>query len=565
MKRLIFKQPVTIMLTMAFSLILLGTGACKKDDFEEDFYGKEDSVAHIDPVTDFVHPGILHSQEDLDRIKDYVNGNVYPPMGSYLILQSQNTASSAYQVQGPFENIARDGVDANTKGPSEQDFNAAYQNALMWVITGDESHAQKSIEILNAYATTLKGITGSNDNALTASLAPFILANAAEIMRYTYPKWSDEDIAQCEAMFRNVFVKELNTFWEKPAYTNGNWGIAATKAMMAFGVFLDDPDIFNDAVEFFYDQGRDNGSLADYISETGQCQESGRDQGHTMLGLGCLAEVCEVGYQQGLDMYGALENRLMAGYEYTAKYNLGYEVPFEQWTDITGKYSNWSTISEEGRGEFRSVFEIAYNAYVNRKGLEMPWTKEAISRISPEGKPFGSDHPGFGTLLFFTGDPVEAPEGRGFWDYQFNTDGKTEGWSMVQEGATSRVEAGMLKVSMANAGTPEAPKYRADLKIANVMLDPMEYPVWAIRFNKPGNSKLTLDTKLGSFSEEGTVISASGETDVYYWDLTEKFSQITPLEYLNLKVADMTTGDPSYEVDWVMTFKSIEELNAYLK
>lgn len=100
--------------------------------------------------------------------------------------------------------------------------------------------------------------------------------------------------------------------------------------------------------------------------ESGQCQESGRDQNHTMLGIGHLAEACEIAYNQGNEtLWSASENRLMKGYEYTAKYNLGYDVPFEPFTDVTGV--RWNNISDDDRGKFRPVFEIAYNHYVTRK------------------------------------------------------------------------------------------------------------------------------------------------------------------------------------------------------
>lgn len=516
-------------------------------------------------VTNFVHPGILHDQNDLNRIKGFVSAGGFPPMGSYLALKSQATSSASYQIKGPFVNIARDGADAATKSSFEQDFNAAYQNAIMWVITGDETHAKKSIEILNAYSGTLKGITGTNDNALTASLGGFILVNAAEIMRYTYPAWSKDDIAKCETMFRNVFVKELNAFYAKPAYTNGNWGGSVIKAMMGFGVFLNDAGIFNQAVNFYYSKGKDNGSLVDYIiNADGQCQESGRDQSHTMLGLGNLAEACEVGYKQHLDMYGASNNRLLAGYEYTAKYNLGNQVPFVKWTDITGKYSDWSIISDVDRGAFSPVFEIVYNAYVTRKKLTMPYTQQVLDKIRPEGAPANSDHPGFGSLLFFTGTTQPADPNLGLFNYQFNTDNNTEGWSAVQAGTSTTVSGGKLKVGMANVGTSVAPKYRADITINKPTLNPSAYPIWAIHFNKPGNSVLTLDTKLGSLSGQGTLLPAKDGVGVYYWDLSTKFSEITPVDYLTLKVADMTTGDPNYEVDWIMTFKSVDDLKAYL-
>ena len=46
-------------------------------------------------------------------------------------------------------------------------------------------------------------------------------------------------------------------------------------------------------------------------------------------------------------LYSAYENRALLGYEYTVKYNLGYDVPFETWTDVTGKYCKWDVISKE--------------------------------------------------------------------------------------------------------------------------------------------------------------------------------------------------------------------------
>jgi len=352
----------------------------------------------------FVHPGILHNTDDLERIKQIVATQKQPGIGSYLLLKALPTASANYAMKGPFEKIARDGVDGSTKSAFEQDFNAAYYNALMWSITGEEAHAQKAIAIINAYSNKLKAITGSNDNDLLAGLSAFPLANAAEIMRYSYTKWTPAEIAQCEQMLRNVFVKQLMHFFTKPAYTNGNWGAAAIKSMMALGIFLNDHALFDNAVTFFYN-GVDNGALNNYIvTKEGQCQESGRDQQHTMLGIGCLAEACEVGFKQGLDMYSAFDNKLLKGFEYTASYNLGNTVPYVQWKDITGKYSQWTIISTMGRGAFRPVFELAYNAYAIRKKIPMPYTKQVLEKARPEGPAPYNDNAGLGTLLFYSGN-----------------------------------------------------------------------------------------------------------------------------------------------------------------
>ena len=64
-----------------------------------------------------------------------------------------------------------------------------------------------------------------------------------------------------------------------------------------------------------------------------------------MLGIGCLAEIAEVAWNQGDDLYGALDNRIMKGCEYLSKSNLGYDVPFHVWKDLTGKYSNWQSLA----------------------------------------------------------------------------------------------------------------------------------------------------------------------------------------------------------------------------
>lgn len=516
-------------------------------------------------VTNFSHPGILHNRQDLDRIKSLVASGGYPPYGSYLSMRALATASATYQIRGPYANIARDGVDANTTAGFQSDFNAAYHNALQWIITGNEAHAKKSIEILNAYSNTLTGITGTNDNALTASLGGFILVNAAEIMRYSYPGWAAADVTKCETMFRNVFVKEMNLFYARPAYSNGNWGASVIKSMMGMGVFLNDKEIFNKAVNFYYSNGVDNGSLSNYIiNETGQSQESGRDQGHVQLGLGCLAEACEVGYKQNLDMYGAMDNRLLKGYEYTAKYNLGNEVPYVQWKDVTGKYSSWPVISSQGRGGFSAVYEIAYNAYVVRKKMTMPYVEQVLNRTRSEGVVAGVDNPGFGSLLFYLGETQAGDPNLGRLNFQFNTDGNAEGWSTIQSGSAVSVSNGRLKVTMANIGNATTPKYRADLTASKITIDPKNFPIWAIHFNKPGNSNITLDTKLGSLTGGGTLLTSNDNINTYYWNLSTKFSDLTLLDAMTLKVADQTTGAPSYEVDWIMCFKSVDDLKAYL-
>jgi hypothetical protein len=353
------------------------------------------------PITDyhpapFVHPGLLHTRTDLERMRTMVAQGVEPWKSGFEKLKA-HPSSSAEWPACPFEHVERSLLTGRGLGKDqlERDCNAAYQNALMWCITGDEAHAKKAVEILDAWTATLKVLDGT-DVELAAGLCGFKLANAAELMRATYPAWTPAEIERCQHMLHDVFYPPIQDF---ALWAHGNWDLACMKGMMAIGVFCDDHALFNRAVDFFF-HGEGNGALLHYVvNETGQVQESGRDQQHTQLGVGQLCEMCEIGWSQELDMYGTADNRLLKGFEYVARYDLGEDVPFAPYTDTSGRFPA-ERISANGRGNLRAIFEMALNHYAGRKGLAAPWTRKAAEKLRPEGQGFGADHPGFGTLLF---------------------------------------------------------------------------------------------------------------------------------------------------------------------
>lgn len=346
----------------------------------------------------FVHPGILHTTKSIERMRAQIADKEYPAYGSFELLKSHHCSQADYQPFGPFEIISRDGEFRHTKSKMEQDFSAIYQNALMWVLTGEKAHAEKSLELLLGYAGTLKRIPETNDAPLLVGLEGSKIIYATEMLRHTYKKMTVVQFNEISRMIRNVFLPVMENFYHRKPYTNGNWGPIVTKAYMAAAILWDNEEMYDKAVDFYL-HANDNGTIAHYISgNTGQIQESGRDQGHCMLGIGALATVCEIAWQQGDDLYSALDNRLMKGFEYVAKYNLGYNVPFAVWKDVTGKYSNWTEISDKGRGRYMPVFEMVYNHFVIRKGMQMPYTEKVLQQIRPEG--YDRDQPAFGSLLF---------------------------------------------------------------------------------------------------------------------------------------------------------------------
>jgi hypothetical protein len=344
-------------------------------------------------LTTFIHPGLLHTREDLDRMKARVASGTQPQLDGYNLFRAHAQSSSTYTVRGGFAEMGRNPDVRKTE--TEQDANAAYQNALMWAITGNQAHASKAIQILNTWSANLTTISGS-DAILAAGIYGFKLVSAAEILRHTGAGWLPADVARAEGLFRNVYYPVIRDF---ATFANGNWSLACVMTMMAIGVFSDDRAMFDRAVSW-YQNGSDNGSLTHYvINQAGQCQESGRDQAHAQLGLGYLAQSAEIAWNQGMDLYGAVDNRLLRGFEYTASYNLGNDVPFQAYTDTTGKYRH-TTISDLERGSFRPIYEMVYNHYRVRRGLACPYTEAVAQRLRPEGAAFQADHPGFGTLLF---------------------------------------------------------------------------------------------------------------------------------------------------------------------
>ncbi len=342
----------------------------------------------------FVHPGLLHSRADLGRMRAAVAAQTRPTFAGWEIFARDPASRPDYAIQGPAAEIGRN-PNAN-KAAYDTDANAAYHLALRWCLTGDRTAAAKAIAIVDAWSAALTTVTG-RDAVLMAGLGPFKMVNAAELLRHTGAGWPAADIARAERSFREVIYPALQNF---APFANGNWDTAAIKTVLAIGVFCDDRAIYERALRY-YVAGPGNGRLTRYIVDSaGQCQESGRDQGHTQLGLGHLGDACEIAWQQGLDLYAYADHRLLAGFEYTARYNLGEDVPFAPMLDRTGKYRH-AAISSNGRGRLHAIYEQIFNHYVTRRHLPAPAVEKAVARLRPEGsaRP-AADHPGFGTLLF---------------------------------------------------------------------------------------------------------------------------------------------------------------------
>ncbi|HTJ69853.1 MAG TPA: RICIN domain-containing protein [Actinospica sp.] len=364
-------------------------------------------------ATTYAHPGLLHTQADFNRMASQVGAGAQPWKATWDRLAANSHSSSSWTPSAQSSIIRGSGCGENY-GSVYNDIAAAYQNALYWKITGDTAHADTAANILNAWASTLESISlCSADGYLAAGLYGYQFANAAEIMR----DYSGFDLASFQTMMLDIFYPMNNDFLVNHngaciAHYWANWDLCNMCSVLAIGILCDDSAKVNQAIDYFY-SGAGNGAINNltpyvYSDGTAQCQESGRDQGHAMLDVALVGAFCQMAWNQGIDLFGYENDRVLKMCEYLAKYNLGNDVSYTtySWYDGTdcATLNSQTTISSSSRGNIRPCWALIYNHYVALKGLSAPYTTAYATLVGPEGGggDYGSTSGGFDQLGFGT-------------------------------------------------------------------------------------------------------------------------------------------------------------------
>ena len=347
----------------------------------------------------FLHPGGLHTLADLNRMKTNVLAGNHPWIDDWNILITDSKAQT---------NVGTH-VTANM-GSSRQnadlDAHAAYLNFIRWYISGDANYANKTTNILNSWAAAVNVVASGTDTPGLIGIPIAHFAEDAELLR-TYSGWKASDFQAFTNMMLTYLYPSCNNFLTNH---NGacissyfaNWDACNIESLIAMGVLCDNTNIYNQGVNYFI-SGAGNGSISNaapylYSGGIAQWQESGRDQEHAQLGVGELAAACQTAWNQGLDLFGYSNNRLLAGAEYVAQYNLQHDVPYTDLNDCAD--DNMFFVANNGRGRLddRPIWEMIYNHYVVLQGISAPNTTAMERLYRPEQ---GSiDHFGYGTLTF---------------------------------------------------------------------------------------------------------------------------------------------------------------------
>jgi len=312
----------------------------------------------------FLHPGIDQTSADLQKLKLLLKENKQPYKDAYIQLKAEvekpfETKAHTRVMRGPYGKPNIGGEDLRASA------NMAYNNALLWYISGEKKYANKAIEIINAWTPILWDFD-FNDAKLIAALTGSVWCNAAEILNNTPSGWKVQDVSAFRKMLMTVYYPLLRFYFPT---ANGNWNGGIIQTLLAISIFMDDRAMFNNAVDNFLHSPA-NGSLFKYIYPNGQCQESPRDQGHVQMGLGLFAGAAQIAFTQGVDFFTLGENRIAKGFEFTGSYMLGKDPHC------------YCTISPALRDKLRDDYEYVYQHYQSI-GVPVPWTKRVADSIRP--------------------------------------------------------------------------------------------------------------------------------------------------------------------------------------
>jgi len=356
-------------------------------------------VSAQNSIAPFVHPGVLNTQEELDRIRYRV---AYEPASAARLGWNQMTNTSyarlTYQ-HVPYSNVV---VVASGGSPSENQFrndaHAAYAMALQWVITGNTQFRDKALTILNAWGSTFVTMvpdagTPTNQIQLEAAWAAPIWIAAADIIRYYNQGaagWNTNDIARFDGVLNYLYTQSALA-----ATRQNNWGASAALTMIATGAYQGDRTRFNAGIQSWRTTMTDINALVNSYNDD-SIYEVCRDVTHPQYTLQVWQQAAEIAWIQGTNLY---EMRIDATGPPQLSRNLEYFGQLFRGLRPTPCGATFdATYSYPGKQSQSGAYDFAHNHYINRLGLtNLPvYADMVVNYWRPGG--FDNHFPAWSTL-----------------------------------------------------------------------------------------------------------------------------------------------------------------------
>lgn len=301
------------------------------------------------------------------------------------------------------------------------------------------------------------GSTGLHNGKFIEAWCCSLFCRAAEIIRFLYTPWGEANAVQFGDWAQLVFLTQPNSMH----HSNGaNWQASFSDGRMQLAVYRQDQTAFDDACDYWRERvkgaftisadrgdpafpsthipigtGQDpyyntkaridqlwytqwGATAAPYVN--GQGQETVRDIGHTLMSFPGFANAAETAWHQEVDLYNEEAQRITTAMEFHASMLLEYMAQYPSWASNTEPGGAWkpsnypwpASTFEVGGNAWKLGWEILYNHYANRRGMNLPATAELVEQLFNNGFVVGNQaawesltHHGTGTAA----PPVNEP------------------------------------------------------------------------------------------------------------------------------------------------------------
>lgn len=348
----------------------------------------------------FNHPGIFVSLKQLQYVKDNLSRE--PWKSAYEKVLQDPLADKHYEPT-PWSTVECGSSSNPNNGCTDEvrDAQAAYTQALLWRLSGETVYAENVGKILNAWANTLTGGHTNSNGPLQASWSAAMLTRAAEIVKYTYTGWPQSEKDKVTKLFSEQYYPDISRMFSGSyACYNKNWHASAIEAMLNIAVFNKNTKWFNDAIEKWHSLvpsyiylssdgsrpknaswcSRNDPQINAYWNNPksyvdGLTQESCRDFEHTAYGLAAIINTAETARLQGIDLYqdksSNAQMRIIKAMELHSAYQ-------------TAALSDKLCQNYEGyKLNTKGTFEVGFNQYSVRQGLDLPHTADFLLSTRP--------------------------------------------------------------------------------------------------------------------------------------------------------------------------------------
>lgn len=321
----------------------------------------------------FQHPGIPFTKYDLEQLK--ANITKEPWLSAYNSFKEDYRSKLTYTAN-PKATVTRAPNLNNTVWIN--DMIAVHHLAFMWVFTGDSAYARRGTDIIDAWAVT-NTVWGGNESMLDIGDYTEYWATGADILRGTFPGWTDSNTVHVKNYFANVLYPTSSVPYQ---LRDANKGALQLKIALAAAAFCDDATRFNQAIDVYrMDAG---GGMRNSLTN-GEVGDAGRDD-HWRVQAAAIVWGAEVAWKQGIDMYAELDNRVLAIGELYHKFAFeGDTMTFIPLGGYASYWTNWGIAPGARRGDMTNLM---LGAYALRKGIPTPYTDMMRAALGGAGGDF---------------------------------------------------------------------------------------------------------------------------------------------------------------------------------